>query len=186
MLESLGLVQIINEPTRCGRTISLLDVIITNKKYGESGTLDLGISDHLLVYASCLSDEAKQVKRTIRNFRTYKYFDYIFFQGDLLNFNWDLLYDMHDINDMLNFFTINIKNIFDCHAPIVSIKLKKPPAPWLTDNIKLLQSLRDDAFKKFRKKRDGPSFDYYKQLRNFTNTAIKNEKKSVFKLSTSN
>jgi hypothetical protein len=66
-------------------------------------------------------------------------------------------------------------------------RITKPPAPWLTGNLKLLMNLRNVAFRKY--KRTGSEVDWreYKDRRNFVNACINAEKKAYlqqkFKLS---
>lgn len=54
----------------------------------------------------------------------------------------------------------------------------RPYAPWITDNIKLLQRLRKRALQAFRETRNPGAYEYYKQLRNFTTHAVRCEKKA--------
>ncbi|KAI4463221.1 hypothetical protein MML48_4g00004245 [Holotrichia oblita] len=48
----------------------------------------------------------------------------------------------------------------------------------MTDTIKILRNLRDRALRDFRSWRSSTKWDYYKMLRNYTNTAINNERKA--------
>lgn len=59
-----------------------------------------------------------------------------------------------------------------------TVKYFKANPPWLTDNIKLLIKMRDKALSKFKKTRNNTDWEYYKTLRNQTNVAVRNEKKS--------
>ena len=43
--------------------------------------------------------------------------------------------------------------------------------------IKFMMSLRNKALQKYKKIKRPEHWEYYKQIKNFTNTAIKNEKK---------
>ena len=81
---------------------------------------------------------------------------------------------------MVKIVQANIFNVFDMHAPyvIVSTAAERRRSPWITDNIKYLQSLRDAALRKFKRTRLPEHWDYYQQLRNYTTTAIKAEKKA--------
>lgn len=72
--------------------------------------------------------------------------------------------------------------MYDLHAPIKNYTIKKGRyAPWITDNIKLMQKLREKALKKFKSSGAPAHWTYYKQLRNLTTTAIKSEKKAYLR-----
>lgn len=89
---------------------------------------------------------------------------------------------MNNIDDEIDFITTNILQLFNIHAPIKSIKYsKRSYAPWITDNIKFMQKLRNKALAKFKRTEQREHWSYYKQLINLTNTAIIAEKKAYLK-----
>lgn len=179
-LSSLGLYQIINEPTRIGKhSVSLLDLMVTNSLPSTSGVADLsGVSDHLLIHASWACNNHSVVNPTYHTFREFGGFDYDTFCSDLRNLPWGYLFSLVDIDLMVAFFSDCLLSLFDVHAPIKTRRFCRPRAPWLTNNIKLMMSLRDDALKKAKRNRSQASLNYYKQLRNYTSSAIKREKKA--------
>nr|CAH7757384.1 unnamed protein product [Callosobruchus chinensis] len=87
----------------------------------------------------------KQTPR-IATFRDFKNFDQERFTADLFSINW---IDAKFISD-------NIIALFDHHAPLKTIRVTKPRAPWLTPNLKLLMKLRDKALHRFRKNPSQP------------------------------
>lgn len=64
--------------------------------------------------------------------------------------------------------------------PTKTVRITKRKAPWLTENIKLMMSLRDKAKTAFRRTKLPQHWNYYKQMRNLTTHAISNEKKAYF------
>jgi hypothetical protein len=72
-----------------------------------------------------------------------------------------------------NFLNAKIIELFNKHAPKRTIRITKKYAPWLTDNIKLMMSLRDKARIKFNKSKLTNHWNQYKFLRNFTNDLTK-------------
>ncbi|KAJ8971387.1 hypothetical protein NQ317_005086 [Molorchus minor] len=46
-------------------------------------------------------------------------------------------------------------------------RISKLPAPWLTDNLKLMMKIRDKAYSKYKKNKTDSSWNYYKMLRNY-------------------
>lgn len=89
---------------------------------------------------------------------------------------------MHCVNQKLDFLMNNILSLFDKHAPLILINSSRKNLPWITDNIRLLQNLRDSARKKYIKSNKQEHFDYYKMLRNYTQFAIRSEKKAYLNM----
>lgn len=182
LLELLGtynLSQLINEPTRINNISStLIDVILTNNTtlISDSGCLDLhDLTDHRLVFCN-LNVKIANNGPTLLNFRDFKMFNYELFLGDLQLINWDLIYSFPDVNDKLHFLTSNILNLFNLHAPIRTIKVSKPRAPWLTDVIKIMIKTRDKLLSKYHKTRNPAHWADYKAMRNYVTSSIKREK----------
>lgn len=179
-IESYGLYQIITAPTRVSKTsLSLLDLIIVSDKniYSSCGVKDIHISDHALVYCElpCIAGSQDTTFRTSRDFSQ---FDYDSFYADLQSIRWEVIYRMSDINQKVTLFNTILTNLLNAHAPYKTYRFTKPFAPWLTDNIKKMMSIRDAALKRYRVNKSPNTWEYYKSLRNYTNLAVKNEKKA--------
>ena len=165
-IESLCLQQIINEPTRVTKTsCTLLDIIlipceVTNF---DSGVQDVGIPDHFLTYF------------TLENAKTGN--NEIFKCRNLKNIDRENIIYLENINDKVTFLNDCIINIFDTLAPSFEIKVKNKRPPWLTFTIKNMIKLKDKAYKKYLKHRNDVNWNSYKQLKNQTNIAIREEKK---------
>lgn len=181
MLNVYGLQQLINEPTRLTRTTStLIDHIITsdasNIKY--SGVVHVhGITDHCLIHCD-VSFAIPKVPPKFLIVRDFKNIDNVMFRTHLENLPWEIIYQINGIDDKLHFLNETILWLFDAHAPNKKIRVSKPKAPWLTDNIKLMMKFRDEALKRFKLTKNKVHWDYYKNLRNFTTGAIIREKKA--------
>ncbi|KAF2890335.1 hypothetical protein ILUMI_15838 [Ignelater luminosus] len=102
------------------------------------------------------------------------------FQNDLRLMPFQNIYTLNNINDKIDFFNTYITRLFDKHAPVVTRKFTKHAARWITDNIKLLMSLRDKAKARYRKTKLIGHWNYYKEHRNFATNAIQNEKRAYF------
>lgn len=81
---------------------------------------------------------------------------------------------------MLHNFNTIVLNIFDKHAPITNALIKKQNLPWITDNMKLIYKLRQEAFDKYKKDKTDTSKEYYKDLKSLANSSLFNEKKAYF------
>ena len=77
-----NLEQLIKEPTRVTSTSSsLIDLIFTNQSsnISNSGVIDLGMSDHSLIYAvkKVTTPKYRQTRSKVRNFKKFKETDFI-------------------------------------------------------------------------------------------------------------
>lgn len=192
ILESYNLVQHVKEPTRlCGDSMSLLDLFICDSTIDvESCDIldNLNIeSDHfatLLSIKGCAEPERLKYiyARNIRNLNREA------FIVDLQSAPFSNLFYINNLNQKVEFFNQLIIELFNTHAPLVKYKLnrRRTRQPWLTDNIKLLMTLRQKALQKYKKTKLKIHWDYYKQLRNFTNHAIKAEKRAYLNIALQN
>lgn len=188
VLESFNLKQIIETPTRITQTTAtLIDLILVGReeKVVEKGVVDCQISDHQLIYCM-IKVTGKRNGPEMRTYRNFKNFNYGAFETDLFNTPFYNIFDLNDINDKVSYLSTNLMNLFDQHAPIITSRVTKPRAPWLTDTIKLMISIRDKAQRKYKKTKNEAHFQYYKELRNYTTEAIKREKKAYLNFQLSN
>jgi hypothetical protein len=81
---------------------------------------------------------------------------------------------------MVSSFNNYILALFDLHAPVKKNIIKDKSKPWITDTIKLIMSLRDDALTKYYKTKTDSAKQFYCSLKNYVTTAIKHEKKAYF------
>ena len=177
--DSYDLTQIIDEPTRVTRTTStLLDPIFINntgvvKKHGILNT-DL-ISDHSLVFCELSLASCSSIQK-MYTYRCYKHFIEHDFYEDMNRVNWDDIYYLNDLNSKINSITENIIGLFDVHAPVRTVRLSKPPAPWLTETLKRILDERDKALQKFKRNKNTQNWNNYKQLRNYVLASVRREK----------
>nr|XP_022911101.1 uncharacterized protein LOC111422115 [Onthophagus taurus] len=179
MLDSVGLIQIIDSPTRITNTTEkLLDVICTSDLgMIRAKGVARGISDHELVFceiAPVLPSRYPQY----RTLRSFKYFDREEFLNDLYRLPLYSIFDMVSVDDKINYLTNSLVSVIDFHLPSKRYRFTKSPVPWLTDTIRLMQRFRDDAYKKFKLKKSVHAWEYYKSCRNTVNAAIDSERKA--------
>lgn len=181
LIGTYNLSQLVNEPTRINNiSTTLIDLIITNNNnlISDIGCTDLhDLTDHRLVFCN-LKVKIDHRSTKLLTYRDFKNFNYDAFSNDLQLVNWDHIYNLSDINDKLSFLTTNILNLFNIHAPIRTIKVSKPKAPWLTDVIKIMIKTRDKLLSKYHRTKDNAHWIDYKNMRNYVTNAIKREKKA--------
>lgn len=178
-MSSYDFAQLINEPTRITNTSqSIIDVIYINKPEFiiNSGTTNADlISDHRLIFCN-MNINTKRPKPKLVTYRDFKNFVYDEFLRDLGKVHWDDILYLQSIEEKVQFLNNNILLLFDNHAPYTTSRVTKPYAPWLTDNVKFLMKERDRALSNYKILNTIGSWNYYKQLRNFTVSAIRREK----------
>ncbi len=130
VLNTFKLTQLIKEPTRKGKP--LIDYIATNipKKIVTTGVLLCPeISDH----------DAAYIIVNIRVPRFVPRFKYIRNEKNL-----DIESFVTDFSQLPDIFNKLILGCLDNHAPLIRIRVTRPPAPWMKDlNIRSWQSQRD-------------------------------------------
>lgn len=185
--EVFNLKQLMTVPTRINaNSMTLIDLIFYNgDNVLDSGTRDIQVSDHQLIFCDLQFDVQDKAPTYDFEYRPIGNINANNFQTDLANINWQIMYQFINVDDKVHFFTENIVQLFDTHAPIRKVRgRKKPYTPWITDNIRLLIRLRNRALNSFRTTKNPGKWAYYKQLRNYTTSAIRSEKKAYlnFKL----
>ena len=182
--DSFNFTQVINEPTRITSTTStLLDPIFVSNKdlVAEAGTVNADvISDHRLVLCK-LNLKIKKFKQKTVTYRDFSNFDHQDFLRDLQILPWHEFLRENDVNNKIDMFNKFLLNTFNIHAPLKTVRVSKPKAPWLTANIKLLMKQRDKALKKFKNSKLINDWEYYKQLRNITLSIHQERKTCILK-----
>lgn len=176
-----GFTQIIDEPTRVtGTSSTLIDPIFvsTSNIVINAGVVNADeISDHKLTFCE-LSFKVEKFKPKFITFRDYKNFDYHNFYNDLIETPWNNVLYEHNIEKKISLFELLIKNLFNIHAPIRTVRVSKPKSPWLTDTITIMRKERDRALRKYKISKSEDDFRSYKTLRNLTLSSIRREKKA--------
>lgn len=186
LLETLNCEQIISSPTRItNNSVSLIDLIVISDSsiVADKGVLDMhGFSDHDMVYCK-LFFKSDTSNNTIK-YRDYNNIDYDAFYADLQTLPLYYITELDDINEKVAFLNDCLCYLLDTYLPLKTCKVRKHYSPWITENIKLLISLKDKALKKYKTHQTQANLDNYRTLRNFTTLSIKNEKKAYlnFKL----
>lgn len=179
-IESFNLKQIISTPTRITRSSStLLDIIIVSNdaEVASCGAHVLpNVSDHSLVYCQMAVEKHKSGPY-YQKIRNLKYIDMQFLNSLLIITPFDDIFVIPDINEKVKYFNNLLITLYDTIAPVKTVKIMKRNPPWLTQNVRFMIKLRDNALNKYKRTNNPIHFDYYKSLRNQTNIVIRNEKK---------
>nr|XP_022912591.1 uncharacterized protein LOC111423567 [Onthophagus taurus] len=175
-LRAVGMLQLISDPTRVTEaTATLLDIIAVSDELGvtDSGVINSDISDHDLVFCRLKCESLKPVP-FMHTYRDFSQFNYESFFADLRAIPLHHMFHM-ELEQKLEFFNETLLNLIDCHAPMRTVRIRKPKMPWLTDNIVLLQRLRDEAKTRYKKCRTAGSWIAY-----FNNLHTRTDKKEMW------
>ena len=144
----------------------------------RSGVIDLGISDHSLVYV-CRKIGIPRGSPKVIETRQFNKFKADKFQNDLRQ-AFIHIEDYTDPNAALHDWNLIFLRIADKHAPLRSRRVKTDLQPWITDEIKKLSYHRDYLKKKAVKLNSPPFHSAYKKCRNEVTRQIKNAKTEFF------
>ena len=73
----------------------------------------------------------------------------------------DLIHELENVNDKFLIVDNLLKSTLDMHAPLVTVKIKNRPYPFITDEIKVMMRNRDHLHRIFlstRRQRDWMAF----------------------------
>ena len=188
LIDIYQLQQHIDKPSRitnCSQT--LLDIILTkidDTKTVDSGVIELGISDHSLVYI-CRKISIPKGNPKLIETRQFRHFNSTEFQSNLreafCNFN-----HYTDPNSAWLRWKEIFLQIADKHAPLRLRKVKSEYTPWLTNEIKSMSYHRDYLKKKAVSFNSPVYHNAYKKCRNEVNRRIKDAKINYYKTSLEN
>ncbi|KOB74103.1 reverse transcriptase [Operophtera brumata] len=156
-----------------------LDLILTgdSKRISTYGQFPApGFSHHDLIFASIKLKSPKQRPRVVMQ-RNFAAVDYDRLRIDAEALDWSQLYNACSIDDMVTAFNKNLTALYDKHAPIVPVRMKRRPAPWLTDGIRQLMAKRNSLYRRYRKSPCDDTFSKFKKARNRCNQMIRNAKR---------
>ncbi|XP_046662977.1 uncharacterized protein LOC124355866 [Homalodisca vitripennis] len=190
IFQSMGLSQIIKEPTRVTESsFSLIDLIIVDKThYLDVGMVDTSnifnhngrrITDHRLTYCDvpCKKSKSKEKFITYRNFRD---FDGDTFIDVASNIHWDNIMTHRNVDDIANVLTKKIVQVFDECAPLARKRITRKKAPWRDSNIAYLTKKKNNCKHTYLSLKTQVSRNAYRRARNALNVAIRSVKRKYF------
>ncbi|CAB3993600.1 Hypothetical predicted protein, partial [Paramuricea clavata] len=175
--------QHIQTPTRTTyNSSSLIDLILTHindDKTLEAGVVDLGISDHSLVYICRKISIPKEPPKIVftRQFKNYNSHQF----KEELSYYTNLDPTSNDPNVLWNEFKNNFLTIAEKHAPVRQRRVKSEHKPWLTKEIKRLMHHRDYLKRQSVRLTSSNYNEAYKRCKNKLNKLIKKTKEEYFK-----
>ena len=149
-----GLVQLIQEPTRITeKSQTLLDHIISNsgKKVSQCGVLNLGVSDHQMIYCTRKSTRTKSFGHKYIKIRSMKNYTKEAFLKKLRLIKFPKYLEFIDINAAYSHFIQVIISVIDELAPLKEIRIRNSTQEWMDEEVLEGIRIRDKLLSKFRK-----------------------------------
>ena len=169
-LDMFGLEQIVTKPTRVTRTSrTLIDHINTNYPMRIFATYVITtsiLSNHDALFA-CINVRVNRYQLRYKYIRDIKTFDEQEFITDLDTLPLDIVYSSDDPEEQLEYFNSIFKECLEKHAALRSLRVRRPPAPWMDDSqIRSLQQLRNKFRKKAHQTGSQESWELFRDVRN--------------------
>lgn len=182
VLRCLNLSQIVTSPTHFTNTSqSLIDVVCTDLVARHVVVEPVGsLFGHSFVICEFSVKRDKYTPHAV-TYRPLKNIDLVSFSRDIELFHWDHISSCSDVNDMVHMFNEIVLTLFDLHAPIKTCTIKERHYPWITDNVKLMMNLRNEALSDYRHIKLDVKKVYYKSLKSLVNQSLFFEKSAYYK-----
>ena len=177
--DEASLTQMITEPTRVTQnSTTLIDHIYASNpgSFFESGCLDAGVSDHLLVFTVRVDGHPHGHKtKTVRAFGKCNNESLL---EDLQSASWET--DSSDINVRWNQWKEVFFGVLDKHAPIISCRVRRNPLPWIDLHIRKLMRRRNKLRKLANETASEEAWRNYRTLRNKVTLNLRRGKRAYF------
>jgi exonuclease III len=134
------------------------------------------ISKHDLIFVT-LSLRAPKPPPKFVTFRNFRHTDMDRLKREADDLQWDGVLEATGIDEKVQKLNNIIIEFFDRHAPLRTARCTKPPAPWLTDEIRQMMKKRDSAFRHFKTFPSDLTYRQYTVTRNRTKTLIRDSKR---------
>ncbi|KAJ8732388.1 hypothetical protein PYW07_014987 [Mythimna separata] len=176
-----SLSQVVPSPTHfVGDSSTLIDVICTDigvRHVQVNHISELG--HHSFIVCDTVVKKVKGRPRLV-TYRPLRDILENYFLADLESFPWMDISSLPDVDSMVDFFNYLLNQLFDLHAPIKSKIVRDRPKPWITENIKLMIRLRNEAKNIYIKNKNDTKKRYYLDLKKQACAALMKEKKVYF------
>jgi hypothetical protein len=180
-LSSFNLAQLVTEPTHFTNTSqTLIDVVCTDMNAKKINTVHVGsLFGHCLIVCEFNIKRNKPKPYTLSH-RPFNDIIQINFDTDLQSVRWDLMSVLSNVNEKVEALSRHIVCLFDLHAPTKTSIIRGPSYPWITDTVKLMMHMRDQAAADYHKTGADSKKIYYKDLKSMVNKALYHEKAAYF------
>lgn len=169
----------LNNTFNINNSSSLLDLILTSNpgritSHGQYPAS--GFSHHDLIFAS-YRIRTPRYKPKILFQRSFNRMDQDMLRADALKMNWHDILCEENVDGMVAKFNCILLDLYNKHAPIHPVRMKRPPAPWLDDKIRAAMRRRDTIRRKFKQEPSDEKWKAFKKARNRVNQLCRDAKR---------
>ena len=182
LCQTFSLKEVIQEPTRIrSTTSSLLDHILTNAgwKISQKGVIDVGLSDHQLIYCTRKIIRTKANMHNQIQVRSLKKYTPELLIKELKKINFPKYNIFSNVNIAYLDLVEKILSVVDKIAPFEDLRIKNNTQDWFDDEVAKAIKLREKRLKQFKSTKLHIDEDLYKEAKYHAVKLIK-QKKSLF------
>ena len=173
--------QLIIIPTRITTGSStIIDHILASfpERVTQSAVIDIGLSDHQLIYCTRKISRIKRGSHKQIKFRSFKHYMADLFEQELSRLKFPNYRNFNDINEAYYDFIQKIMNVIDKVAPLKERRVKQNSHEWFDGEIADEIKNRDKLFRKFKKSKLQIDKDIYNAARYKLQKRIINKKRA--------
>ena len=174
------LCQLISDPTRItDSSKSIIDLIFTSsyEKVSQSGVVDIGLSDHMMIFCTRKISKGQIGKHQTIQIRSMKNYTAEILNDELCNVDWSGVLNCDNVHDAWCNFKLEFTKVLDKICPVKHIRLKQRTEPWINSDVLEAIRDRDKALYLYRKNNDSADYVQYKQLRNRVQNLVRQAKR---------
>ena len=179
-----GLEQLTKSPTRVTySTSSLIDHILTTfpERVSQQGIIDVGLSDHQLIYCTRKFSRTKLGTHKQIKFRSLKNYTAEAYKEALGKVCFPDYENFSDVNKAYENFIQKLMSVIDKLAPFKTKRVKGNSQEWFDGEVLESIALRDKLFKKFKHSKLNVDKEIYNKARNKSRRLILQKKREYFK-----
>ena len=184
LYQTFSLKEIIQEPTRItSTTFSLLDHTLTNAgwKISQKGVIDVGLSDHQLIYCTRKIFRIKANMHNQIRVRSLKKYTPELLIKELKKINFPNYNIFSNVNIAYLDLVEKILSVVDKIAPFKDLRIKNNTQDWFDDEVAKAIKLREKRLKQFKSTKLHIDEDLYKEAKYHAVKLIKQKKSHFYK-----
>lgn len=144
----------------------------------ENGVIHIDFSDHATFFSK--SNSFTKASAQMINYRNFKYFDEDEFLCDLFNIPFLNVFDYSIMDEKREFVVSSLQSLFIKHVPVKMSRVRKTKAPLHINVYSKTKNQRYRALKPYNESKLGVHLQYYRELCNYINKVVNNEKRHIF------
>lgn len=160
----------------CSSLLDLMLVVVPRKVKHFNNVGAPGFSNHDLVHLS-YDMRCPKSQHKILQYRDYRNLNVELLVSEARQLDWGAIRRCDCVEEKVSILTNIITSLYEKHVPLKTSRVRRPPAPWVTEEIKCVMKSRDRAHAKFRNIKSRENWDKYRRLRNKSNRLVRDSRR---------